>query len=772
MNSTAAINGSYDYRLVALSVALAMFASYAALDLAGRVTSSQGRVRIFWLSAGAAAMGLGIWSMHYVGMLALTMPMPVFYHLPTVALSLLAAIFASAVALFAVSRLQISFWEEILGSMVMGSGIAAMHYIGMAAMRCAAVIAYDWRIVALSILLAVAISLVALRLAFRVRDEKKASGRKIISALVMGSAIPLMHYTGMWAATFHPSAVTLDLTHATGISMIGVAAISVSSFLVMGGAIASSFFDRFMALQKVDLNLARDRELYFQTMAEAVPEIIWTADPDGADDYFNQKCFDYTGMALEQLRGVGWTVIVHPDDLDLCAAKWETALRTGEPYDVQYRLRRKDGAYRWFLCRGNPIRDVKGTIVKWFGTCTDIESNKQNEQILEQQILERTLQLADANARLQEEMSERDCARRELDQQNDKMMSELKKRSDRATMLAKMGELLQSCISRDEVIAAALGFAPKIFPTARGAVILLNSSRSVAEVIGSWTDCQLPALEFESTECWALRTGHPHLVESGDSTSRCAHAAGVECSYLCIPILAQGETLGILHLQMTSDAPPLEPAELSFKTTFAGQVGLSMANIKLRDALRTQSVRDALTGLYNRRYLEEMLEREVRRAGRAQQSLGILMIDLDHFKTFNDSYGHEAGDAVLRETGASLTKGIRAEDFVCRFGGEEFVVILPTADLESALARAERLRLKMRELTIVHQGKSMGMITISVGVAAFPQHGTSPKELMAAADAALYEAKHRGRDQVVAASAQAIEQIAMPGAANSAAGWS
>jgi diguanylate cyclase (GGDEF)-like protein len=350
------------------------------------------------------------------------------------------------------------------------------------------------------------------------------------------------------------------------------------------------------------------------------------------------------------------------------------------------------------------------------------------------------------------------------------MMSELKKRSDRATMLAKMGELLQSCITREEVIAAALGFAPKIFPTARGAIMLLNSTRKVAEVIGSWTDCQLPAVEFESTECWALRTGHPHLVAGGDSTARCAHAAGVEGSYLCLPILAQGETLGILHLQMTADAPPLGAVELSFKTTFAGQVGLSMANIKLRDALRTQSVRDALTGLYNRRYLEETLDRELRRSARAQQSLGILMIDLDHFKNFNDSYGHDAGDAVLRETGASLTKGIRAEDFVCRFGGEEFVVILPTADLEAALARAESLRSKMRDLTILHQGKPMGMITISVGVAAFPEHGTSPKELMAAADAALYEAKHRGRDQVVAAAAKVLEQVATPGAAKAA--WS
>jgi diguanylate cyclase (GGDEF)-like protein len=133
------------------------------------------------------------------------------------------------------------------------------------------------------------------------------------------------------------------------------------------------------------------------------------------------------------------------------------------------------------------------------------------------------------------------------------------------------------------------------------------------------------------------------------------------------------------------------------------------------------------------------------------------MIDLDHFKSFNDTYGHDAGDSVLRETAASLTRGIRAEDFVCRFGGEEFVVILPTANMEAACARAERLRLKMTELTVLHQGRSMGMLTISIGVAVFPEHGVSPKELMAAADAALYEAKRGGRNQVGAASLKNVE---------------
>jgi diguanylate cyclase (GGDEF)-like protein/PAS domain S-box-containing protein len=657
----------------------------------------------------------------------------------------------------------------------MGSGIAAMHYIGMAAVRGSIVIVYDRRIVALSVALAISISLAALQLAFHLRDEKRTSGRKIISALVMGSAIPLMHYTGMWAATFRASGIAPDLTHAIGISTIGVVAIGTISFLVLGVAIASSVVDRFMSVQKGDLSTARERELYFQTMAEAVPEIIWTANPDGAVDFLNRQWFDYSELTLEQSLGKGWTVAIHPDDLGPCLSKWEKALPSGNPLEMEHRLRAKDGTYRWFLARANPIHGPKGEIVKWFGTCTDIESQKQNQQILEEQILERTIQLADTNTRLQEEMIAKDFARRQLDQQNERMMSELEQRSERATMLAKMGELLQSCVSLDEVFAASLGFAPKIFPAARGAVALLNASRSLAEVIGSWTDCRLPTPEFDPTECWALRTGHPHLVLAGDLTAPCGHAAGVKGTYICIPILAQGETLGILHLQATDEAPQLNATELSFKTTFAGQVGLSIANIKLREALRTQSVRDALTGLYNRRYLEEVLEREVRRAARAAQSLGLLMIDLDHFKSFNDAYGHEAGDAVLRETGASLTKGIRAEDFVCRFGGEEFVVILPTADLETSRTRAERLRSKMRELTVMHQGKSLGMVTISVGVAAFPEHGRSPKELMAAADAALYEAKRGGRDQVAVASAKGsnvVEEVAMPGAGKSATAWS
>ena len=740
------LHGSYNYWLVALSVMLAMFAAYAALDLAGRVAAAHHRARLLWLAGGATSMGLGIWAMHYIGMLAFTLPVPVLYHYPTVILSLFAAIAASAVALFTVSRERMGLGSSIVGSLIMGGGIASMHYIGMEAMRLSAMMEYRWNLIGLSIALAILISFVALTLAFRVRQET-ASLRKLLSAVVMGSAIPLMHYTGMWAVRFHISGIPFSTRLTVRISSLSIVVITLTSILAMVLAITSAFLDRILAVA----HAARDGEARFRLQAEAIPQIVWTAVPGGGIDYCNQRWYELTGFSEEQTLEFGWKNALHPDDVPVAMQNWGRSQKTGHAFDIECRLRCAAGGYRWHLIRATPMRDASGTITKWFGACADIEDQKHNQQILENEIKERTEELAETNIRLQEEMAERDQARNELDQQNEKMLEDLTARSQRATLLATMGELLQSCISKDEVFAAALGFAPKIFPTSRGAVALLNSGRDLVEIAGQWLDCQIPAMAFEPSCCWALRTGHPHLVIAGDTTAPCVHASGVKNTYLCIPILAQGEALGILHFQATDGAPVMADGELSFKTTFAGQVGLSVANIRLREALRAQSIKDPLTGLYNRRYLTEMLDREIRRAVRAEQSLGILMLDLDHFKKFNDTYGHDAGDTVLRETASFLAKSIRIEDIVCRFGGEEFVVILPTADQNASQARAERIRSKLRELTVLHQGQSLGMITVSVGVAALPQHGTSPRELLDAADAALYRAKREGRDRVVVA---------------------
>jgi diguanylate cyclase (GGDEF)-like protein/PAS domain S-box-containing protein len=756
------MTGTYDYRLVALSVVLAIAASYAALDVAGRVTASKRQARMFWLAGGAVAMGLGIWAMHYIGMLAFSMGMPVLYDFPTVVVSLLAAIAASAVALFIVSRRTMGMWREVVGSVFMGAGIAGMHYIGMAAMRVPARISYRPGLVALSVVLAIAISQVALRLTFRVRDEKRTSLRKIVSALVMGSAIPVMHYTGMAAAKFSASDKTPDLSHAVGISSLGIAAISITSLLVLVLAIVTAFLDRLLAAQKAVLEVARESESHFRTLAEAIPQIIWTAGADGQTDYFNNRWHEYTGLDSEQSGTQPWQAVLQADDLALSSEKWRHSIQTGETYEVECRLRRaSDGAYRWHLIRALPIRDSQEAVVKWFGTCTDIDDQKHNQQILEEEVKERTAEVIAANARLKQEMQEREQAQNELNQQNAVMVRELTKRSSRAALLAKMGKLLQSSSNMEEALSIVLGLAPKIFPEFRGALMLLNTSPNALQVAGTWADCELAATTFEANSCWALRTGNRHLVELGDRTAQCGHAISAKSTYFCVPIMTQGGAVGILHFQTMTGTPEPSEADLALTATFAEQVGLSIANLKLQEALRSQSTRDVLTGLFNRRYLEESFEREVRRAARVDQPVGVVMFDLDHFKTFNDRFGHEAGDSVLRELGAFLSRNVRAEDIPCRLGGEEFVLILPGATVEGCASRAERLRTKVRELTVLHQGKSVGMITISVGVAGFPVHGLSVKEVIAAADGALYRAKKDGRDRVVVAdTAQNIGAVA------------
>src|SRR6266404_5303901 len=252
----AAVNviGSYNYALVALSVLIAMFASYAALDLAGRVTAAGGWTRAVWLLGGAGAMGIGIWSMHYIGMLAFILPIPVAYHWPTVLLSLLAAILASVVALGVVSRQKMGWFRALAGSLLMGAGIASMHYVGMAAMRLPAICQFNSFLVVLSVVFAVLISLAALWITFHFRHEKTGIGwEKLSGAVVMGAAIPVMHYTGMAAASFSPSGMPTDLSNALSISTLGTAGIAAATFIILGLALLTSLVDRRFAAKILEL---------------------------------------------------------------------------------------------------------------------------------------------------------------------------------------------------------------------------------------------------------------------------------------------------------------------------------------------------------------------------------------------------------------------------------------------------------------------------------------------------------------------------------------
>jgi PAS domain S-box-containing protein len=295
------MTGSYDFRLVTVSIVIAICASYAALDLAARITAASGRIRLAWLAGGAAAMGLGIWSMHYIGMLAFSLPVPVSYDWPTVLLSLLAAVFASAVALFVVSRRKVDWVRVLAGSVIMGSGISAMHYTGMAAMRLPAMCSYDPLLLTLSVLSAIVISVVALWLTFRFREDDKSSPLwKTGSAIVMGAAIPVMHYTGMAAARFTPSNIARDTAHAVDSSTLGFTGVSSVTLLVLGVAVITSSVDRRFAAQRLQLNASEQR---FRGLLEAAPDAILVVNDAGKIVLANAQTERLFGYTREELLG-------------------------------------------------------------------------------------------------------------------------------------------------------------------------------------------------------------------------------------------------------------------------------------------------------------------------------------------------------------------------------------------------------------------------------------------------------------------------------------
>jgi diguanylate cyclase (GGDEF)-like protein len=336
-------------------------------------------------------------------------------------------------------------------------------------------------------------------------------------------------------------------------------------------------------------------------------------------------------------------------------------------------------------------------------------------------------------------------------------MGELESRNREAGTLSEMADLLQSCLTLEEASRVIASSAKKLFTGFSGAVLVFSASRNVLEAITTWGGSSLAERVFSPNDCWALRRGRLHLSTSDDGAIRCAHfGAESRLSSLCTPLMAHGETLGIFCLMTDPIGLVGAPSSISefniqLAVSVAEHAALSIANLKLREKLRYQSIRDPLTGLFNRRFLDESLERELARAIRKNRSLGVIMLDVDRFKKFNDIFGHDAGDTVLKELGARLAKFIRVGDLACRYGGEEFTLILPESSLEDTRRRAEELRISFEQLSLKHRDIVLGKVTLSLGVAALPEHGTTAVQLLAAADGALFSAKNEGRDRVTVA---------------------
>jgi diguanylate cyclase (GGDEF)-like protein len=299
-------------------------------------------------------------------------------------------------------------------------------------------------------------------------------------------------------------------------------------------------------------------------------------------------------------------------------------------------------------------------------------------------------------------------------------------------------------------------FAPHVLSGRGGALYAHNNSRNLLVPLAAWGDGAQPA-EVEPHHCWSLRRGQPHVVADDAPDVRCTHLGGHAGPYACLPLSAGGDVVGLLCLEGA-----LADADLDVASALVENVALALVNHRLRASLREQSIRDPLTGLFNRRYMEETLALEFARAERTGDPVGIIMADIDHFKRFNDTFGHEAGDALLRAVGQLFLGQFRQGDIACRYGGEELTVVLPRICVADLQARAARLLDAVRDLAVVHKGQSLGRITVSLGLAVRPEHGTSPAQVLAAADAALLRAKRAGRDRFETAPAAGDGRDGLP----------
>jgi len=334
-----------------------------------------------------------------------------------------------------------------------------------------------------------------------------------------------------------------------------------------------------------------------------------------------------------------------------------------------------------------------------------------------------------------------------------RLRREREQRELQLTILNEMADLLQSSLSSEEAYRIIALNTRRLFPRQSGALSMLRGAE-LLEVVVTWGT---PSTErfFRTGGCWALRRGQPYVARAQGSKPLCPHFVDALGETFCVPLIAQGETLGVFHLE---DPHGLSQRLRDLARAAAKQIDLALANLNLRESLRQQSIRDSLTGLFNRRYMTEVLRRETYRSHREEQPFVLILFDIDHFKKFNDTYGHEAGDLVLRKIAEYIQEQARKGEVVCRWGGEEFVYLQLGAVLEEGRRRAEELRHGVRQLRMEYEGLSLGPVTLSLGVAAFPHHGDREEDVLRAADEALYRAKALGRDQVAMAQAAIAEK--------------
>lgn len=855
------MSGTYDLALVMLSWLVATFASATFLHIARQLPELKGRVRLGWQVAGTLVMGVGIWSMHFVGMLAFHLPIDMTFDLWLTLLSVLPAFVGVAIALSLMRRSSFTLRLQLQAALALGAGIGVMHYAGMAAMDVSPPIRYEPAIFALSVVVAVALSWLSLNHVSRQR-------RVLLGAPVLGSAVAAMHYTAMQAAHFDAAAVCTSEGAALDAHWLAVL-VALNAVLLTAITLVATLFNQRLierdkatirALQEANRTLeGRARDLADQMTAElrraesqrrVIMETariaFWdwdiAADTVHFDGYMLAGGDRPDGVVLTTSQ---WRERFHPDDREPARHLMLAHLRGEIPrYEAEYRVRDAKGEWRWMLARGLVYaRDEAGRATRVHGTKIDIHLNKTVTAVLHEEralfnagpiimfrmtsedgwrltylsenahqlwgyerrqlnvdtppssmvdptdlvrissearialaegggrfFTELRFRMADGSYRwhsLHAHTERRDGAvqlcgflidveerkqammRAEENQRRlEEVVSGLSASHHERAVHQQTSNLIGSAESMAEAGHIVCRSALALFDGWSGALAILTEP-DVMTVEVRWGDCGLPE-RFALRDCWSLRRGRTHTCTDPAHQMICGHGVGGEGARatICVPLAAGGEMFGSLHLvrDSVSDAEEL----VGRAERFAEILSLSLSNLRLRTSLHEKAMRDALTGLYNRRYLDETLPRELQRSRRESFALCLAMIDVDHFKRFNDQFGHEAGDHVLRALGAQLRNTVRAYDLACRYGGEELCVVLPACDLNGAMARLDTVRAQVAGMCLEHGGRELPPVTISVGVAQ-AEFDDSVDTLQRRADLALYDAKRAGRDRVVAA---------------------
>ncbi|GEM_PF-538832 len=563
-----------------------------------------------------------------------------------------------------------------------------------------------------------------------------------VETLLGVSSADYQAHPDIWKNQIHPDDVenalgVLDQVQATGNPRA-------SEFRMFSASGALFFFlaetmlvrdpeGRPLYLQGVMMDITEQKQIEKKLQrAYEYLENIFANSADGIGIVDAQGNFQKWNKAAEEIYGFTINELLGKPAADLYADQSERQrllLRLhldGYVRNYEVHMKRKDGMIIPCSLSIRLLRNAADQIVGSVTVARDLTQTKKN--MAEMQLINEKLQ----------------ALVRESDQHNREV-----------TLINNMAESLQSCQSIEEAYPIIGKFMRKLFAAKAMGLFILDPTSKLLEAVAAWGDTLTGEQVFTIQDCWGLRQGRVHSCGKHDEELPCHHLPVPQTGfYACLPLIAHGEVLGLLHFQAPAGAAATITTQLQrLAVPVADHISLSLSNIRLRETLRHQVMHDPLTGLFNRRYLEETLVREIHRSQRKGTPLGVIMLDLDHFKRYNDTLGHEAGDRLLEALGKFLQAHVRQEDVSCRYGGEEFIMIMPEAPLEVVRARAEEIRDKVSKLQVLHQSHLLEGTTVSIGVAMFPNNGSKGEELLRAADDALYQAKAAGRNRVVVAAA-------------------